>query len=174
MLKMPKMLRMPPMFQMQTDEFNHEGLFYHNSRGQKRWAAVVPPGGLHLNPPPTEGEQGVSNQNFKFLPKFAFSKLLLISPISRGFWPLSFSLPSRPRIPQGQPKMGLVYDLDDHFPNFLSFQNVVRKMLRKTSKKVRKSTPLAFQKPPNTHPKSIPNRRSKKHVMFRRFFGQTL
>ena len=22
--------------QMQTDEFNHEGLFYHNSRGQKR------------------------------------------------------------------------------------------------------------------------------------------
>ena len=41
-----KVLRMLTIFEMQTHEFDHEGLFYHNGRGKKRWAAVVPPRGL--------------------------------------------------------------------------------------------------------------------------------
>ena len=48
MPEMPKRLKTPTIFEMQTDEFNHERLFYHNGRGQKRWAAVVPPRGLQL------------------------------------------------------------------------------------------------------------------------------
>ena len=36
--------------EMQTQEFNHEGLFYHNGQGTNGGAAVVPPRGLQWNP----------------------------------------------------------------------------------------------------------------------------
>ena len=41
-----KVLRMLTIFEVQTHAFDHEGLFYHIGRGKKRWAAVLPPGGL--------------------------------------------------------------------------------------------------------------------------------
>ena len=52
MPKMLKRLRRLTIFKVQNckcQEFDHEGLFYHNGRGKKRWAAMVPPGGLQLN-----------------------------------------------------------------------------------------------------------------------------
>ena len=52
MLKMPKMLkrqRIPTIFEVQTHEFDHEGLFYHNGRGTKRVAGGGPPEGFQLD-----------------------------------------------------------------------------------------------------------------------------
>ena len=46
MPKMLEMLKMLAIFEMQTHEFNHEGLFYHKGRGTNGGAAVVPPRGF--------------------------------------------------------------------------------------------------------------------------------
>jgi len=54
--------------------------------------------------------------------------------------------------------MGIVYDLDDHFPNFLAFQNVARKMLRRNIEKSAKinafGLPKPFQNPSQILPKT--------------------
>ena len=63
MPKMPKRLKKlksPTFFKVHREEHDHKGLFYHRGRGKKGWAAVVPPGGLQLNPPhPLEAMLGV-------------------------------------------------------------------------------------------------------------------
>ena len=83
MTKRPKILKMLKemltIFEMQTQEFNHEGLFYHNGRGTNGGAAVVPPRGFQSAAPPGTS---VLDESVKFLPISALSKLLPIPPTS--------------------------------------------------------------------------------------------
>ena len=90
MPKMPKRLkrlRGQPSSRRKRPECDHEGLFYHHGQGKKGWAAVVPPGGLQLNPPPTVGGAGragllhLASRHISWLHSL-ISSLLPISPPS--------------------------------------------------------------------------------------------
>jgi len=110
--KMPKRLKRlksPTFFKVHREEHDHKGLFYHCGRGKKGWAALVPPWGFQLNPPPTEGVQGVldipSYFLSYFLPDFPYIQHASYISYILGLPPLSFSLPRRMRIPPGRPKI---------------------------------------------------------------------
>ena len=144
-------------FEIQTNEVNHEGPFYIKGQGAKGWAAVVPPWGFQLNPPPTEGVQGVLDPNSYFLSYFLpnFSYIQPASYISYilGLPPLSFSLPRRPRIPPGRPKMSVLLSCWALFFDFLAFKKIVGKMLRKNIEKSAKIEVFGLPKPSQNHPK---------------------
>ena len=115
---------------------------------------MVPPGGFQLNPPPTEGGQGVLNTPSYFLAYF-LPNLSYIQPASYtsyilGLPPLSFSLPRRSRIPPGRPKKITCGFLGPFLAIFWPSKKLLEKCFEKTSKKMRKSRiwpPKTLSKP---------------------------
>ena len=88
--------------------------------------------------------------------------------------PLSFSLPSTPRIPPGRPKMEIVYDLGDlFFWIFRVLKTPSNFDIEKSLKQIRKSWFWNSQNPPQTLPKSIQNRRSSKSLIVYAIVAQT-
>ena len=131
MPKMPKRLkRLRSQFssRRKRPECDHEGLFYHHGQGKRGWAAVVPPGGLQLNPPPHRRWRRVLNSKSKSWPSIFKPKLLSFKSLGLDLRITpSLSLPRAPHIPPGRPQDVPQNWFSHFFLNFFAFQNAVQK-----------------------------------------------
>ena len=174
MLKMLKLLRMPTIFEVQTTWVRSRTLILPQWPRQKKVGGGGPPRGVTIKSAAhrrwcracwihtSRSCQILLTSHFFFY---------LLSEKASG--PLSFSLPSRPRIPQVRPKNPSVVSCWVILFDFLAFQNIVRKMLRKNIEKSAKIKDFGPQNPPKTLPKILPNGCFKKHVIFESVLDKT-
>ena len=140
---------------------------------QSDGAAVVPPGG-GFNPPATEGvpqRAGLISSTPTSNTRHQHRMALLQVSHEIFVFPLPIIPPqARPvhRKPAAKKRKSLVFS---HFWSIFSpSETRFKNDFEKPSRKMRKSRILASQNPPQTLPKSPPNRRSKKTAFFRAFF----
>ena len=138
-------------------------------KGGRRWS---PPGGF--NPPPTEGGAGRA-RSISIIPNIKHD-----TPSSNTLSQVSheiFVFPLPKSLPRHVPYTGARVQ-KPRFLRLFRFRGSIfspsetrsKNDFEKTSKKVRKSRISASQNLPQTLPKSLPNRRSKKTAFSRAFF----
>ena len=151
---MLKMQRILIIFEMQTHEFNHEGLFYHNGLGTNGGGGGAPPWGVSIRRPPKVCEACwtiITSPVRYVLIKSQRANLKGQAHYARpgSCSPLFFS-PQEAGDRRNPPS-------DLRFLRFFGllgrFFALLKRSSKFTSKKMRKSRIWASQNPPKIHPK---------------------
>ena len=130
---------------------------------------VGPRRGLQLNLPPTEGVQGVLDQNCKVMANSASPSFFLYLLHLKASDPSLFLSPGAWGPPESRPRFASSTFLGPLVLIFCSSETLFKIYIEKITKQMRKSRILASQNPPKTFPKCLQNRNPKKHAIFHRF-----